>query len=404
MIEKYLWIIGGAELQVPLIKEAHKLGLKTIVSDLNPKCVSRELCDVFVHLDIFDAQANIEYAKKSDLNIVGVLAAGIDVPETMAAMNEALGLKGVSLKTALLVKNKDLFRLKLQELNYPMPQFLIIDDTTIETLHETLATMPYPLIVKPTNNCGSRDMKIFYENSPQLKEFIKNKFTKYGLLLVEELWIGEEQTVECLIDIDSTFHNGFITDRNFTFKNGYPIETGLVHPSQLDTLKQQELFNLAKTVAQDLCIEVGALKLDTIYTKNGPRIIELTVRHSGGFDCQYLVPFSTGKNILKAAILTATSEKFSPSLLKDTLHKFGVTGSIWPKSGKITSISGVDEARKIEGVEKIIILKKEGDEIREYIDCAARVVYIICSGQSLEKAKESLQKAQNLIEIETSHE
>jgi biotin carboxylase len=404
MIEKYLWVIGGAELQIPLIKEAHKLGLKTIVSDLNTECVAKEITDIFVHLDIFDIEAHIDYAKKSNLNIIGILAAGIDVPETMAAMNEALGLKGVSLETALLVKNKDLFRVKLQELNYPMPVFKIINKTNIASLKSILETMPYPLIVKPTNNCGSRDMKIFNKNSQELEHFIEDKFQKYGLLLVEEMWIGKEQTVECLVDINGKFHNGFITDRNFTFKNGYPIETGLIHPSQLDNEKQKSLFALAKQISEDLKIEAGAVKLDTIYTKDGPRIIELTLRHSGGFDCQYLVPHSTGKNILKAAILTATGEEFNPSLLKNTLHKFGTTGSIWPKSGKIVNISGVNEARKIEGVEKIIILKKKGEEIREYIDCAARVVYIICSGKSLHKAKESLAKAQNIIKIETFYE
>ena len=400
MIEKYLWVIGGAELQVPLIKEAHKLGLKTIVSDLNKTCVAREITDVFVHLDIFDIEAHIDYAKNSPLNIVGVLAAGIDVPETMATMNEALGLKGVSLETALLVKNKDKFRLKLQKLNYPVPIFKIIDRTTINSLASILETIPYPLIVKPTNNSGSRDMKIFNDYSQKLERFIQEKFKKYGLLLVEEMWIGKEQTVECLVDIDGEFHNGFITDRNFTFENGYPIETGLVHPSQLNNEKQLKLFHLAKQIATDLKIEVGAVKLDTIYTKDGPRIIELTVRHSGGYDCQYLVPYSTGKNILKAAILTAIGEKFNPELLKDRLSQYGVTGSIWPKVGIISKISGIEEAHKIQGVQKIIVSKKEGDEIRGYVDCVSRVIFIICSGSSLKNAQESLEKAQSLIKIE----
>lgn len=402
MREEYLWIIGGAELQVPLIKEAHKLGLKTIVSDLNDKCVARKLTNMFVNIDIFDVQAHIDYINRHKLNIIGVLAAGIDVPETMAELNEYLGLKGVSLETALLVKNKELFRVKLCELNYPTPTFEIINENNIHKIDEILEKVPYPLIVKPTNNCGSRDMKIFNKNSKDLKKFIQNKFAKYKLLLIEEMWQGKEQTVECLVDINGNFHNGFITDRNFTFKDGYPIETGLVHPSQLDKEKQEELYRLAKKIAGDLNIEVGAVKLDTIYTQDGPRIIELTVRHSGGFDCQYLVPRSTGKNILKAAILTAIGKKFNPELLKNRLHKFGVTGSIWPKKGTIVSISGIEEAQRVTGVEEIICFKKTGDDVREYIDCAARIVYIIATGDSLKKAQESLKKAQELIKVETN--
>jgi biotin carboxylase len=401
MNEKYLWIIGGGLLQVPLIKEANKLGLKTIISDLNENCIAKYFCDIFVHIDIFNIDEHINYLKTVTVNIVGVLAAGIDAPETMAAMNEFLGLRGVSLKTALLVKNKDQFRVKLKELDYDMPKFEIITKNSISKLEEILLNIPYPLIVKPTNNSASRDMKIFYENSKELILFIKSKIKKYEILLIEELWIGEEQTVECLIDNKGVFHKGFITDRKFTFENGFPVEIGLVHPSELSVEKQEALYTLAKRVSKDLEIDIGAVKLDTIYTKDGPRIIELTVRHSGGFDCQFLVPLSTGKNILKAAILSAIDETFDINLLENKFERYGTTGSLWPTPGVIKSIKGIKEAKVLSGVEEIFLRYEVGDEIKPYIDCASRVIFIICTGISREAAFETLEKAKTLIKIET---
>jgi len=401
MKEKYLWVIGGGQLQIPLIIEANKLGLKTIVSDYDIACVAKKYADIFAEIDIFDIDAHITYLKSCELNIVGVLAAGIDTPETMAAMNEYLGLKGVSLKTALLVKNKDQFRLKLQELGYPTPEFKIITQENINQLQTLLESMPYPLIVKPSNNSASRDMKIFQENSDELHNFIKNNIKKYQIILVEEMFEGEEQTVECLVDINGRFHNGFITDRKFTFENGFPVELGLVHPTELPKNTQRELFALAKKIAHDLKIDVGAVKLDTITTQNGLRIIELTVRHSGGYDCQYLVPRSRGKNILKAAILTAIGEVFESELLHDNLHRFGVTGSVWPQTGVITEIRGLEEAKQIEGVEEIFFRYTLGDTITPYIDCASRVAFIICSATSREEANEVLSKAIKTIQIKT---
>lgn len=401
MNKEYFWVIGGGVLQLPLIEEARDLGLYIIVSDLNNECAAKEKSDIFVHLDIFDIQGHLAYLKNSTLNIVGVLAAGIDAPETMAAMNEYLGLKGVSLSTALLCKNKDQFRVKLKTLGYPVPGFVIIDSTSNNNYQKNINTLSFPVIVKPTNNSGSRDMKIFYENNDFVYEFIQKNLEKYEVILVEELWIGSEQTVECLVDIEGVFHNGFITDRAFIFEGGYPVETGLVHPTQLDEAKQKALYNLAKKVAIDLDINVGAVKLDTIYTKEGPRIIELTVRHSGGFDCQYLVPRTTGKNILKCAILTAIQKKFDIKLLKDTLNKYGVTGSIWPKQGTIKSIKGIEEAKKLQGVEEIFLRHDVGDEIKEYNDCASRVIFIICTGDSLDEANLILEKAKEIIKIET---
>lgn len=401
MKDKYLWVIGGGELQIPLIKEANKLGLKTIVSDLNFLCVAKKYSDIFVHIDIFDIVAHISYLETTKLNIVGVLAAGIDTPETMASMNECLGLKGVPLKTALLVKHKDKFRIKLQELGYPIPNFKIITEKSLINLTSILEKIPYPLIVKPTNNSASRDMRIFNTYSNELVDFIVTNIQKYKILLVEEMFQGEEQTVECLIDIDGNFHNGFITDRKFTFENGFPVELGLVHPTQLSQSMQNELYLLAKKVAFDLDIKVGAVKLDTITTKDGPKIIELTVRHSGGYDCQYLVPRSTGKNILKSAILTAIGQKFNPFLLENTLYKFGVTGSVWPKPGVITNIDGIKDAKNIDGVEEIFSRYSVGDTITPYVDCASRVLFIICTGNTLKQANKSLKEAIELIKIET---
>jgi len=401
--ERYLWVIGGAILQVPLIEEANKLGLKTIVSDFNSECVAREYSDIFVPLDIFDIDTHLSYLKNNkDLNIVGVLAAGIDAPEVMAAMNEYLGLKGVSVETALLVKHKDKFRVELKRLGYPMPDFEIITQDDLGRLDEIFPLLRFPIIVKPTDNSGSRDMKIFSEISNELREFISDNFTKYSILLLESMWQGLEQTVECLLDIEGNFHRGFITDRKFIFENGFPVETGLVHPTELSLEKQEELYLLAQRVACDLNINIGALKLDTIYTDAGPRIIELTVRHSGGFDCQYLVPRSRGKNILKAAVLTAIGEKFNAELLEEKFQRYGVTGSLWPKAGTIQNISGIDEAKTLDGVEEIFLRYNEGDEITPYINCASRAMFIICTGKSRKEASDALQKAKELIKVEIS--
>lgn len=401
MNERYLFVIGGGLLQIPLIKEANDLGLKTIVSDFNENCIAKEYADIFVHLDIFNIKGHLRYLENNPLKIVGVLAAGIDAPETMAAMNEYLNLKGASLEKALLCKNKDKFRIKLKQLGYPTPEFKIINNQNIDELEKYLEQMPYPLIVKPTNNSASRDMKIFDINCEELKCFIKKNMEKYSVLLLEQMWQGEEQTVECLVDVEGVFHEGFITDRKFTFENGFPIETSLIHPTELDEKKQKELFTLAKNISKDLEIETGAVKLDTIYTKEGPRIIELTLRHSGGFDCQFLVPRSTGKNILKAAILTAIGQKFDKSLLKDTLKKVGMTSSIWPKSGIITKIEGIEEAKKIEGIEEIFTRFEVGDEIKPYENCASRVIFIIASAKDKKQVEKVIDLAKSLIKIET---
>lgn len=405
--KRYLWVIGGGLLQVPLIEEAKKLSLNVIVSDFDDQCKCKEKADIFVNIDIFDIDSHLFEAKnlvKKGVNIVGVLAAGIDAPETMAALSKALNLKSVDLEIATIVHNKHLFRDKLLELGYPVPKYKSISNDDLPFLADIIDEIGFPLIVKNTDSSGSRGTKIFYENNfEEIKIMVQEAMnvSKSEIALIEECWEGPEQTVETLFDINGKFHSCFITDRIFDKSNGFAMEVGLRHPSKLPINIQEEMFDLAKRVSLDFGVKVGASKFDMILTKNGPRIIEMTVRLSGGFDSQYLVPISTGKNILRCAILTSIGDIFSENLLIDTKNKIGLSESLWPIPGKIVSIDGVDEALKIPGVEYIFFRNKVGDIIDSYNDCTKRVCFILVAGSTEEMAREIMNQAKEKIKIKT---
>ena len=93
---KYIWVIGGGQLQVPLIHEARKLGYSIIITDGNQNCICSELADIFKTVDIFDINAHIllyeqVFKKNFSIKIDGVLAAGIDAHQTMAYLSKHLG-------------------------------------------------------------------------------------------------------------------------------------------------------------------------------------------------------------------------------------------------------------------------------------------------------------------------
>lgn len=408
MIEsKYFWVIGGGLLQMPLIAEVRKFNLKVIVSDLNNECICASLADIFVNKDIFDIEGHIQEALSITKNgnaIVGVLAAGIDAPETMAALAKKLGLPSVEPSIAYLVHNKHLFRKKLAELGYPVPKFRTITKENLNELTSIVDAIGFPLIVKNSDSSGSRGTKIFYQQDMDgIRGMINEaiQVSKSAVALIEECWIGPEQTVETIFDIEGNFYPCFITDRIFDRSSGYAIELGLRNPSTLPDEVQNEMFSIAKNISGDLGIKVGASKFDMILTKNGPRVIEMTVRLSGGFDCQYLVPAASGKNIMRAAILTALGKKFPIELLTDTKHKVGLSESIWPKPGLIRKIRGVKQAKKIEGVEHIFFRQSEGDFVQPYTDCTKRVCFIIVTGKNEKEANDVMRKVRETIRIKT---
>jgi len=403
----FFWVIGGGILQVPLISEIKDLGYNVIVSDINPRCVCYKDADIFLGIDIFDVQKHLEEAfhlKSCGIRISGVLAAGIDATITMAVLARALGLPGVDPVISYITNNKNVFREKLRKLGYPVPRFKVINTKDIDDIESSIKEIGYPLIIKNTDSSGSRGTRIFYkENLDDVKTTLKQAISvsRSKRALIEELWVGEEQTVETIFDINGKFHPCFITDRIFDKSNGYALETGLKHPTSLSPRKQREIYSIVESVARDLGVTIGAAKADMMLTDKGPRIIEMTVRLSGGFDCQYLVPATTGKNVLRAAILTALGKPIPVQLLKDKKHRFGLTSSIWPEPGRIVAIEGVEKAKRILGFENIFFRYNVGDLVGPYIDCTKRVCFIIASGEDEVSAKNTMQEILNVIDIRT---
>lgn len=394
-------------LQVPLIEEARKFNLKIIVSDLNRNCVCHGLADIFIEMDTFDIEGHVKEAfriRSEGKNIAGVLAAGIDAPETMAVLAQKLGLPSVELSIAYLVHNKHLFRGKLEELGYPVPKYRTVSKANFAQIPQIINEIGFPLIVKNTDSSGSRGTKIFYrENTTDIQNMAHEaiKVSKSATALIEECWEGPEQTVETIFDIEGNFFPCFITDRLFDRSDGYAMELGLRSPSNLPLDAQNEMFLLAKNISNDIGITKGAAKFDMILTKNGPRVIEMTVRLSGGFDCQYLVPAASGKNVMRAAIITALGNKFPAELLVDTKHRVGLSESIWPEPGVITKIEGVNEARSMPGVEHIFFRYKEGDVIQPYVDCTKRVCFIIVTGKDEKEARTAMDDVKKAIRVST---
>ncbi len=403
----YFWIIGGGLLQVPLIEEVQKLGYETLVTDGNPNCICSTLATTFYALDIFDIPAHITLADtliQQGHNIHAVLAAGIDAPETMARLTDHLKLPGVSTEIAHLVNNKDLFRQKMQSLDLPKPKFKSIGQEDLPNLQVISQEIGYPLIIKNTSSSGSRGSKLFEsENLEDMREITQQAIavSRSKKALIESAWQGSEHTVETLFDCNGNFHRAFITDRLFDKSNGFPLETGLIHPSQLPENVQNNMCAIAEDVARKIGITIGAAKYDMINTPEGPRIIEMTVRLSGGFDCQYLVPAATGKNILKAAALTALGKLFDPQLLQPSKNRVGLSESLWPKPGIFKELQGIETAKKLPGFEHLFLRYAPGDTIEPYIDCTKRFCFIIASGTTLEEATQNMNRIKNTLKVIT---
>jgi biotin carboxylase len=404
----YIWILGGGRMQYYNLIEAKNLGYKTIITDDNDNCFCRTKADFFFKIDIFDIKKNIKLLNKikNKINIKSVFIGGIDCTVTAATLAEKLGLVTSGKKIAEITNNKFLFRKFLQKnnlLDFPFLKVSNVNNITEKYLEKKIG---YPFIVKNTDNSASRGMEIIKKSAgiKKLKSIISKaiKLSRCGYCTIEKYFVGSEHTVETIFDINGKFHPCFITDRYFDHKSGKAIEIGLRNPTKLSKKMQKKIFEYVKKISQKIGIKVGPAKFDLLISNKKLIVLEMTTRLSGGYDCQILVPSATGKNIIKAAILTSLGKKFDKSLLKKKFDKVAYSGSVWPKPGKIIKINYTKPKIDKDEFLEIIFNKKEGDKITNYESCADRSCFVIASSTTENKTKKLINKAKKSIQILTA--
>ena len=396
--KKAIIIVSAGSMQVPAIKMAKAMGLTVIATDRNPNAVGFKYCDHKVTLDTKDVEGHVRFALENSesLNIKAAFA-GSDCAVTVSAITNALKLPGIPLDAAKRSNNKALMKERWIRDKIPTP--FGGEVTTINEAKSIIKHIGFPAMIKAVDNAASRgSMKI--KSLDQLDDAIVNakEFSMTGTALVEEYITGSEQSVETIIWNGRHYHIG-MADRVFGY-HPYHVETAHIDPSILTTDMQTRIYDTADAAADSLGINFGPAKADMIWTPKGPMILEMPARLSGGFHSQYTTPLSSGKNPIRAVMEIALGYDLDESLIQETKPFTSICAGIFPPKGIIKAIHGVEKAKEIKGVEKVIITKKPGDLIENYFDNGRRFCWVIVVGKSKEHAFEIVERVKNTIQFE----
>jgi biotin carboxylase len=385
-------IIGGGLLQVPAVESAHSLGLRAIVTDRNLDAPALRLADEGHAIDIYNVSGHVDLARALSVreHLVGVFTEGADCEVTVASVAAALGLPGVSIEAAIRCKNKSWMRQCFEEANISSIKWRTAEN--LENAFYFKSDLDWPVIVKATDNCGSRGVHVVNDAakfSVAIADAIANGTTKTAL--IEEFLTGPQQSVEILFDATGKCHWLNVVDRYF---DGV-MELGHVNPSRLfetnHGLDAIALFEMTEASAKAVGVNFGAFKADTIWTDSGPRILEVTARLSGGFDCQYTTPLATGRNFIRAAMKLAVGRNDIDEDLIPTRQRWSAAWAAFPKPGWVTSLpdyvvqAGGGPWLGMDGSTTIFRVKV-GDIIEPYENCAQRPGFVIAVGDTYDAA------------------
>lgn len=398
--QKYLMIIGGGILQVPLIQTASLLNIKTIVTDYNPNAYGLKIADYPIIISTRDVDGTVRIVKelRKKIPIDGVMTVGTDASKVVAAVANTLGLPGIKFEDAECASNKIKMRTRFKEHGVPIPEFFPV--WSYSEAVDAFRKLKKPVVIKPADNMGARGVRRLdrEEDLPEAFEEAKNN-SPSGEIIMEEYMEGDELSIDSLVYNDEVFITG-VADRIIEYPPFF-VETGHIMPSQKPREVIEEAINVMKKGIKALGINIGAAKGDIKVTKDGIKIVELAARLSGGFMSTYTFPYSTGINLMKVAIKIALGERPDEEELKPKWNKVSIERAIIPKPGIIKEIRNIEEAEKIKGVKNIFITKEIGDEITSPKNNVEKAGHIIVVADDFKTAWETASKALATVEVYT---
>lgn len=396
-MSKKIMILGASILQLPAIQKAVEMGLEVIAVDMNPDAVGFKVPGVFREvISTIDIDAIVEAAKKHKID--GIMTLATDMPmRSVAAVAKEMGLNGIDAETALKATNKAEMRKALQDARVPIPKFFKVSSE--DEYMEAVKHFNVPFIVKPADSSGSRGIFEVKDitNERVIKEAYRYcyPYSRVGDVVVEEYMQGPEVSVET-ISIDGVCHVIQITDKLTTGAPHY-VEMGHSQPTQLSKEVSDKIADVAKAANKAIGIVNGPSHTEIIVTSEGPKIVEIGARLGGDNINTHLVPLSTGINIVECCIKIALGEK--PDI-KPKLNKGAAIRYFDQHAGVIKSIDGIEEAKKIKGVQQISIVHGAGEEISEVTSSGARMGFVIAQDVDVNYAIDDCQKALEIINIE----
>jgi isopentenyl diphosphate isomerase/L-lactate dehydrogenase-like FMN-dependent dehydrogenase/biotin carboxylase len=393
-------IIGGGVLQVPAIQTASSMGIKTIVTDYNPEAYGLKIADYPVVMSTRDVDGTVRVARELSrkIPIDGVMTVGTDASKTVAAVANTLGLPGIRFEDAECATNKIKMRSRFREHKVPCPDFYGV--WSYNEAVESFRKLSKPVVIKPADNMGARGVRRIDREedlSPAFEEAKRN--SPSGEIILEEYMEGDELSIDALVYNGEVYVCG-IADRIIE-RAPFFVETGHVMPSRKSPEVLADAVEVMKQGIKALGISVGAAKGDIKVTAKGAKIVELAARLSGGFMSTYTFPYSSGINLMKAAIKIMLGEKPDEEMFSPKWSKVAIERAIIPQPGVIKEIRGLEEAEKVPGVRNIFITREIGDDVVSPKNNVEKVGHIIVVADHHDKAFELSGKALESIQVIT---
>ncbi len=306
MRQKKLMLLGGLRYLIPVIEEAHKLGLYVITCDYLPDNIAHKYSDEYHNVSIIDKEAVLKLAR--ELEIDGIMSFAVDPGVVTAAyVAEQMGLSNVGpYESVCILQDKAKFREFLRQHHFNCPWSY--GYSSIETALADASKFFYPAIVKPTDAAGSKGVsRVDSESELPAALEIALKSSLSGNIIIEEFIEKQgETTGSDSFAVDGKLQFVSYDDQIFdeTSPNPY-TPAGHVWPSSMPLDKQDELTSELQRLLELLHMETSVFNIEARVGANDKVYIMEVSPRGGGNRLSEVLHLATGVNLIENAVRAA---------------------------------------------------------------------------------------------------
>jgi biotin carboxylase len=393
MRQKSLLILTAGYWQRPVIRCAKSLGLRTIVTDLQPDAPAAADADEFVCMD----SANVDEVERlaTERGVSGIIAEQTDIAVlTAASAAERCHLPSVGKEVAMRATNKKLMRDACARAGVPIPKYRCVHDA--KEAVDAAKEIGLPVVVKPTDAQSSKGVaKVWNINDIPLWFSHAVRESRERKVLVEEMLTGIESSVEAYVTKDIITVLGIC--EKIKSPPPYSFDTRLVYPATFSAETMAELRDVNARVVRAIGIPFGITHAEYIVTPKGVFLLEIAARGCGAGVASTLLPAMTGFDPIKGRIIDALGEVHDAPVLNE--ERYGILEFLMLPRGEISLISGVEEAAKVPGVLAVDYFVKAGDKIADIQNGAQRPGYCLAVGDSYSDLDKTVAAVKSRLDV-----
>lgn len=301
MKQKKLMLLGGLRYLLPIIKEAHNMGIHVITADYLPNNIAHKYSDEYCNVSIIDKEAVLKAAQ--ELQIDGILSHAVDPGVLTAAyVAEKMGLPfQCSYNAACILQDKSLFRNFLSENGFNCPNAKGYKST--EDALKDVDFFNWPVIVKPVDSAGSKGVTKVEKPEYLIKAIeialassISKKFIIEDFLEKEGFSYGSESfAINGKLLYNAFYDQLFDNEALNPYTPSAEIWPSVMNPKYQEEIKSelQRLFDL-------LNISTGLFNIECRVCKNGKAYLMEVSPRGGGNRLAEMLNFAADVNINEA--------------------------------------------------------------------------------------------------------